>query len=164
MNNYYDILNIKKNANENDIKKAYRKLALKWHPDKNNNSNESQEKFKEIAEAYHVLSDKNKRRQYDLGNLDNDNLSFDFANDLFTQIFKQNFFDNDIFNMNNDGISMNNATCFSKSTSTTTTFINGKPVSKTTTTIKYPDGRVETNTNDTNCSVNTYSTNFFINY
>ena len=110
------------------------------------------------------MSDKNKRRQYDLGNLDNDNLSFDFANDLFTQIFKQNFFDNDIFNMNNDGISMNNATCFSKSTSTTTTFINGKPVSKTTTTIKYPDGRVETNTNDTNCSVNTYSTNFFINY
>ena len=164
MNNYYDILNIKKNANENDIKKAYRKLALKWHPDKNNNSNESQEKFKEIAEAYHVLSDKNKRKQYDLGNLDNDNLSFDFANDLFTQIFKQNFFDNNIFNMNNDGISMNNSTCFSKSTSTTTTFINGKPVSKTTTTIRYPDGRVETNTNDTSCSVNNYSTNFFINY
>jgi len=61
---YYEILEISKNASEEDIKKAFRKLALKYHPDRNK-SNEAEEKFKEINEAYQILSDKEKRQIYD---------------------------------------------------------------------------------------------------
>mmetsp|Transcript_10740 Transcript_10740/g.16553 ORF Transcript_10740/g.16553 Transcript_10740/m.16553 type:complete len:264 (-) Transcript_10740:168-959(-) len=63
---YYDILEIKSNAELIDIKKSYRRLALKHHPDRNNGSSESTEKFKEIGEAYEVLSDPTKKREYDL--------------------------------------------------------------------------------------------------
>lgn len=62
---YYDILGVKKNASEADLKKAYRKLALQYHPDRNKGDRAAEEKFKEINEAYAVLSDKNKRAQYD---------------------------------------------------------------------------------------------------
>jgi molecular chaperone DnaJ len=62
---YYEILNVDKSASEAEIKKAYRKTALKYHPDKNPDDKESEEKFKEAAEAYEVLSDKNKRANYD---------------------------------------------------------------------------------------------------
>ena len=62
---YYKILGVDKKAGADDIKKAYRKLALKWHPDKNPNNKSAEEKFKKISEAYAVLSDKEKRRQYD---------------------------------------------------------------------------------------------------
>ncbi|KAI0508141.1 hypothetical protein KFK09_014275 [Dendrobium nobile] len=63
---YYDILNVKKNATDNELKKCYRKLAMKWHPDKNpTNKNESEAKFKQISEAYEVLSDPQKRAIYD---------------------------------------------------------------------------------------------------
>ncbi|XP_033884377.3 dnaJ homolog subfamily B member 4-like [Acipenser ruthenus] len=61
---YYKILGIQKGAADEDIKKAYRKQALKWHPDKNKSAN-AEEKFKEIAEAYEVLSDPKKREIYD---------------------------------------------------------------------------------------------------
>jgi molecular chaperone DnaJ len=62
---YYEILGISKSADEGEIKKAYRKMALKYHPDKNPGDKEAEEKFKEAAEAYEVLSDSNKRARYD---------------------------------------------------------------------------------------------------
>jgi len=62
---YYKILGVEKNADAEIIKKAYRKLALKWHPDKNPNNKSAEEKFKKISEAYAVLSDSKKREEYD---------------------------------------------------------------------------------------------------
>lgn len=65
MADYYDLLGVAKSASEEEIKKAYRKLALKYHPDRNKDNPEAEEKFKEISEAYAVLSDAEKRQQYD---------------------------------------------------------------------------------------------------
>jgi curved DNA-binding protein len=62
---YYDILGVNKNASDEELKKAYRKLAMKYHPDRNPNKKEAEERFKELNEAYAVLSDKEKRKQYD---------------------------------------------------------------------------------------------------
>lgn len=62
---YYEVLGVSKSANESELKKAYRKLALQYHPDKNPDNEEAEEKFKEAAEAYEVLSDSDKRARYD---------------------------------------------------------------------------------------------------
>ena len=62
---YYQVLGVDKKATADEIKKAYRKLAVKWHPDKNPNNKAAEEKFKKISEAYAVLSDPKKREQYD---------------------------------------------------------------------------------------------------
>ncbi len=63
--NYYDVLGVAKSATADEIKKAYRTMALKYHPDRNPDNKEAEEKFKEAAQAYEVLSDENKRHQYD---------------------------------------------------------------------------------------------------
>src|SRR3954463_15935494 len=62
---YYEILGIARTAKEEEIKKSYRKLARKYHPDLNPNNKQSEEKFKQIQEAYEVLSDADKRKRYD---------------------------------------------------------------------------------------------------
>ena len=65
MRDYYEILNVERGADADTIKKAYRKLAMKYHPDRNDGSAEAEEKFKEATEAYEVLRDPQKRAQYD---------------------------------------------------------------------------------------------------
>ncbi|MFZ9754674.1 MAG: DnaJ domain-containing protein, partial [Bacteroidia bacterium] len=62
---YYDILGVSRGASADEIKKAYRKLAIKYHPDKNPDNKEAEEKFKEAAEAYDVLSNAEKKQRYD---------------------------------------------------------------------------------------------------
>jgi len=62
---YYEILDLSKGASEGEIKKAYRKMAIKYHPDKNPDDSSAEAKFKEAAEAYDILSDGNKKARYD---------------------------------------------------------------------------------------------------
>src|SRR3954462_5996451 len=62
---FYEVLGVTRDASEEDIKKSYRKLALKHHPDRNPGNKEAEEKFKEAAEAYSVLCDAQKRQRYD---------------------------------------------------------------------------------------------------
>ena len=97
MKNYYDILELSKNCSLDDIKKQYKKLALKWHPDKNKNNPDAESKFKEIAEAYGVLSDPSKREQYD--NPINFGKHFNQSVDPF-DLFNNIFESNDVFNIN----------------------------------------------------------------
>lgn len=65
MQNYYEILNLTRQATADEIKLSYRKLAMKWHPDRNQNDLKAEEKFKQIQKAYEVLSDPYKRKEYD---------------------------------------------------------------------------------------------------
>lgn len=91
---YYKVLGVDRNASEQDLKSAYRKLAIKYHPDKNPGNKEAEQKFKEIAEAYQVLSDADKRKQYDtFGTVDMNGggAGFHSATDIFSQIFGSMF-------------------------------------------------------------------------
>lgn len=62
---YYEILGVDRNATKEELRKAYRKLAMQYHPDRNPNNKEAEEKFKEAAEAYEVLNDDEKKARYD---------------------------------------------------------------------------------------------------
>lgn len=80
MKDLYEILGVSKDASEEDIKKAYKKLAVKYHPDKNPGNKEAEEKMKEINNAYNVLSDPDNKRKYDMGG---DNMGGGFGFDPF---------------------------------------------------------------------------------
>lgn len=71
MKDLYETLGVSKTATDEEIKKAYKKLAIKYHPDKNPGNKEAEEKFKEISAAYEILSNKEKRQQYDMGGMNN---------------------------------------------------------------------------------------------
>lgn len=103
--NYYNILEIDKDASQNEIKKAYRKLALKYHPDKNNKDTNAEEKFQKIGEAYEVLFDENKKKNYDIfGN--NSEIDISDPMDIFSRVFKSNH----VNSMDNMNVSIHNRT------------------------------------------------------
>ena len=92
---YYDVLGVDRNAKEDELKKAYRKLAMKYHPDRNPDDSSASEKFKEATEAYEILSNSSKRSAYDqFGHQGVDSSGFasgrsatDAFNDIFGDIF-----------------------------------------------------------------------------
>ena len=88
---YYEVLGVGKNASAEEIKKAYRKMAIKFHPDKNPGDETAEEKFKEAAEAYDVLSSPDKRQRYDQFGHEGMGAGNGFSNmnaeDIFSQFF-----------------------------------------------------------------------------
>lgn len=98
--NYYEVLGVDKNATQEEIKKAYRKLARKYHPDINPNNKDAESRFKDISEAYAVLSDTEKRKQYDqLGHnaFTQSGKGYDYSNVNFEDFKNYNFEGFDIF-------------------------------------------------------------------
>ena len=100
---YYKILGLNRSADQNDIKKAYRQLALKWHPDKNKDPH-AIDMFKKIGEAYDVLSNPEKREIYDKygkDGLENNGMHFDPTNifDMFQNVFQNNRQDEDVITL-----------------------------------------------------------------
>ena len=103
MSDYYKILGVTKDSNQIQIRKAFRKLALQYHPDKNKNSEESKQKFMEIVKAYEILSDEKARERYDSNTVNNkDTQKFnwtppaDFANFYSYENLKREYTENQI--------------------------------------------------------------------
>ena len=103
MSDYYKILGITKDSNQIQIRKAFRELALQYHPDKNKNSEESKERFMEIVQAYEVLSDVKARERYDFNTVNEKKFqkfnwtpSADFANFYSYESLKREYNDNQI--------------------------------------------------------------------
>ena len=103
MSDYYKILGITKDSNQIQIRKAFRELALQYHPDKNKNSEESKEKFMEIVQAYEVLSDVKARKRYDFDTVNEKKFqkfnwtpSADFANFYSYENLKREYNENQI--------------------------------------------------------------------
>ena len=167
---YYEILGVSKEATPEEIRKAYRKLALKWHPDKHvDDKKEAEEKFKEIAEAYSVLSDPDKKREYDTGGVDFEGFA-DFDNfdpfAMFESFFgprhgkhggfgnfgfgfddgEDDFFgDNFEFGFKDDDFGFgNDFGGMGTSVKKTTQIINGKKITKTETTTVDENGNKKT--------------------
>ena len=132
MKDYYKILEVDRECESEQIKKSYKKLALKYHPDKNNGDDK---KFKEISEAYEILSDNNRRSQYDYNSSHDINFStfghqFMKPDDLFKQIFQNSDLDMMMTSfIKDDNISSKS---FTKSVSSSVTIQNGKKIVKTT--------------------------------
>jgi molecular chaperone DnaJ len=97
MKDYYEILGVSRDSTEEEIKKAYRRLAFQYHPDRNPGNKEAEEKFKEINEAYEVLSDPEKRRRYErYGTVSDVGTVFDFGfrrsfDEIFSDLFGEFF-------------------------------------------------------------------------
>lgn len=95
MSNLYDVLGVQKNATAEEIKKAYRTLAFKYHPDRNAGDEAAENKFKEINEAYSILGDETKRRQYDmLGAISSQQNGYHSAENFYTDDPFAEFFKN----------------------------------------------------------------------
>ena len=127
MTNYYDILNVNKNSTKDEIKDAYKKLAMKYHPDKNiNNKEEAEKKFKEVAEAYEVLSDNKKKYEYDNGK----NIIINNRNPF--DVFSHMFNDNNIFNNSGLNVNISNLSNISIGTSinTSTQIVGNKKITR----------------------------------
>jgi curved DNA-binding protein len=93
---YYKILEVDENANDEDIKKSYRKLAMKYHPDRNKGNKESEEKFKLISEAYRILSDPQAKKEYDIQRSGRVNANFFNQGNNYDDYFSSDL--NEIFN------------------------------------------------------------------
>ena len=103
MSDYYKILGVTKDSNQTQIRKAFRKLALQYHPDKNKNSEESKQKFMEIVKAYEILSDEKSRERYDSNTISDKNIQgfnwtppADFANFYSYENLKREYKENQI--------------------------------------------------------------------
>jgi len=138
----YKILGVSESSSQDEIKKAYRKLAIKFHPDKNqNNKEEAEKKFKEISHAYSVLGDKKQREEYDLQrkggfgvggggfSFNFNDKGFDFYNSMFKSFFEKDDFGG--FGGFSDFNFSDMAGGSGTSVKTSTMIINGKKITKT---------------------------------